>query len=237
MLAVDTAGERPMMSGFLALHHEELIARCAAKVAMRPMRQATDRQLRNGIPMFLAQLQRTLEAEERHEPTESLRISGPPGGQAGAVSEMGTSATVHGRQLLELGFSVDQVVHDYGDLCQAITDLAFEVDAPFAVAEFRTLNRCLDNSIASAVTAFSAERDRSLAAEKQAEASERFEGLLHSLRSSLATATYAVAAMELGNLPVAGPTGNVLKRSLMAMTERVGGPSLADLQRQSDERG
>jgi hypothetical protein len=29
----------------------------------------------------------------------------------------------------------------YGDLCQAITDLAFERDAPFAIPAFRTLNR------------------------------------------------------------------------------------------------
>ena len=50
-----------------------------------------------------------------------------------------------------LGYTADQVVHDYGDLCQAITDLAFERDAPFAVDEFRTLNRCLDNAIADAV--------------------------------------------------------------------------------------
>ncbi len=40
---------------------------------------------------------------------------------------------------MELGFSVDQVVHDYGDLCQAITDLAVERDAPFSVDQFRTL--------------------------------------------------------------------------------------------------
>lgn len=225
-----------MLSGFLAVHREELIARCAAKVAMRPLRQATELQLRNGIPMFLAQLQRTLEAEERHEALESLRISGPAGGEAAVVSEMGAAATVHGTQLLDLGFSVDQVVHDYGDLCQAITDLAFEIDAPFAVHEFRTLNRCLDNSIASAVSAFSAQRDLHVAAEMQAQATERIEALLHSLRSSLATATYAVAAMELGNLPVAGSTGSILKRSLASMTKQVGGPTLEDLQNESDRR-
>ncbi|WP_235835046.1 sensor histidine kinase [Piscinibacter terrae] len=39
-----------------------------------------------------------------------------------ALSEMGISAAAHGKQLLALGFTVDQVVHDYGDLCQAITD-------------------------------------------------------------------------------------------------------------------
>ena len=70
-----------MMSSFLADHREELIQRCAGKVAMRPKRLATDLQLKNGIPLFLAQLQRTLEAEEKHRPTESLRISGGPGGK------------------------------------------------------------------------------------------------------------------------------------------------------------
>src|SRR6478735_3468295 len=111
-----------MMSRFLADRRDDLIRRCAAKVAMRPRRQATEAQLHSGIPLFLAQLQRTLEAEERHEPTESLRISGAAGGDALSVSEMGVSATQHGRELLELGFSVDQVVHGYGDLCQAVTD-------------------------------------------------------------------------------------------------------------------
>jgi len=37
-------------------------------------------------------------------------------------------------QLLDLGFTVDQVAHDYGDPCQAITDLAVESGAPFAGA-------------------------------------------------------------------------------------------------------
>jgi hypothetical protein len=42
--------------------------------------------------------------------------------------------------LLEHGFTVEQVVHDYGDLCQAITELAFELEAPIETDEFRTLN-------------------------------------------------------------------------------------------------
>jgi hypothetical protein len=218
-----------MMSGFLATHREELVRRCVQKVSERPARHATEVQVRNGIPLFLAQLQRTLEAEEQQQPLESLRISGPPGGDSLFVSEMGVSASAHGKELLALGFSVDQVVHDYGDLCQAITDLAFELDAPFAVHEFRTLNRCLDNGIASAVTAFSSHRDLSLASERQVEAGERREGLRQALRSSLATATYAVAALEIGNLPISGSTGAILKRSLAAMTKQVGGPTVDEL--------
>jgi hypothetical protein len=122
------------------------------------------------------------------------------------------------------------VVHGYGDLCQAVTDLAFELDAPFTVSEFRTLNRCLDNGIASAVTAFSVQREAAVAAQTQAQASEDTEALIHFLRSSLATASYAVAALELGNLPLSGSTGRVLKKSLADLRDRLGGPSLEELQ-------
>ena len=216
-----------MMSTFVASHKGELIRRCAAKVGNRPRREATAEQLSNGVPHFLDQLQRTLEAEERQEPLESERISGTSGGQE--VSEMGVSAAMHGKYLLELGFSVDQVVHDYGDLCQAITDLAFELGTPIAVSEFRTLNRSLDNAIASAVSAFSLLRDQTAEARQHAEVNERVGTFMHELQSSLASATYAVAALQLGNLPVSGSTGNVLKRSLAAMRNQLGGPTLDEV--------
>jgi hypothetical protein len=218
-----------MMSNFLATHRDNLILRCAQKTAQRPLHQGTQRRTDSGIPLFIAQLQRTLDAEERHQPSESLRISGSAGGDALGASEMGASAAEHGKQLLDLGFSVDQVVHGYGDLCQAVTDLAFELDASFAVSEFRTLNRCLDNAIASAVTAFSDHRETSFVAQTKAEASEQVEALLHSLRSSVATASYAVTALEAGNLSVSGSTGRVLKHSLAALRRDLGGPSAEDL--------
>jgi hypothetical protein len=219
-----------MMSGFLLQNRDELIQRCADKVGMRPKREATQLQLSSGIPLFLAQLQRTLEAEERNQTVESVKISGASGGDFSTLSEMGLGAAVHGKQLMALGYTVDQVVHDYGDLCQAITDLAYERDAPFAVNEFRTLNRCLDNAIATAVSAFSAQRDASAAARQDAEMIERLHLAMFELRSSLATATYAVAALELGNLPMTGSTGSVLKRSLASMRRQVGGPSLEEVQ-------
>ena len=140
------------MHGFLSNNRDELIARCRQKVEQRPKRAATTQQLSKGIPLFLEQLTRTLSAEQADDNAESLRISGPSGGDMLALSEMGVTATAHGKELLEMGYAVDQVVHDYGDLCQSITDLAFERDVPFAVDEFRTLNRCLDNAIAGAVT-------------------------------------------------------------------------------------
>ena len=148
------------MHRFLADNRDELIARCKLKLAQRPHhRVASEAHFAKGVPMFLDQLIRTLAAETHNDGDASVKFSGPPGGDALALSEIGVSATAHGRALLNLGYTVNQVVNHYGDVCQAITDLAFERDAPFSVDQFRTLNRCLDNAIANAVTEFSFQRE------------------------------------------------------------------------------
>jgi hypothetical protein len=203
-----------MLSDFLIAHREQLIERCAAMVALRPHRQATEEQLRNGIPLFLTQLHATLLAEQGGRPFESLRLSGAPGGEHSRVSVIGQAATEHGKQLFDLGYTVDQVVHDYGDLCQVITKLATEKDTPIVVSEFATLNRCLDNAIAVAVAGFSKQRETSETENPSAtlDAQQCYE-----LKNCLASASYAVTALELGNLPMSGATGTILKKSLEAM--------------------
>ena len=206
------------MHSFLSNNRNELIARCKAKVSQRPQRGATPSQLANGIPMFLEQLTRTLLAEQEGDAAEGKRISGPAGGDSTALSEIGVTATAHGHELMELGYSVDQVVHDYGDLCQAITDLAVERDAPFSVDQFRTLNRCLDNAIAGAVTEFSAHREVSISRRQSDGENERLGVLVHELRNALQTATLAFAALETGTVPIGGSTGALMKRSLGALS-------------------
>ncbi len=209
-----------MMHVFLANNRSELIERCRAKVARRPARGATMQQLQNGVPIFLDQLIRTLQAEQTAQPMDGHRISGPSGGGA-SPSEIGKSAAEHGRELLTLGFSVDQVVHDYGDLCQAITDLAYERDAPFLIDEFRTLNRCLDNAIADAVTEFSYQRDFVLADRQAVQMNERLGFFAHELRNFLQTATLAYSAAKIGNLSLSGATGAVLGRSLDGLRDLI----------------
>jgi hypothetical protein len=136
---------------------------------------------------------------------------------------MGISAAHHGRQLSELGFTVDQVVHDYGDLCQSVTDLAFERDAPFTVDEFRTLNRCLDNAIAEAVSEFSFQRETSILAKRDAEENERAGAFAHELRNHLSTLSLAFTAAKTGNLSLSGATGAVLERSIRSLKNLVDG--------------
>ena len=210
-----------MLHLFLADNRDELIQRCIDKVAKRPRRNATEKQIRNGVPKFLEQLRRTLKAEQEIGAEAGKAISGKSGGDAAALSEMGVTAAAHGTTLLELGYTVDQVVHDYGDLCQAITDLAVERDEPFSVDEFRTLNRCLDNAIADAVTEFSSQRDASMEQQAYIDLNERLGFLMHELRNSLSVAMMAVTALEAGGLTVGGATGNVLKRGHSAMAKLI----------------
>ena len=222
-----------MLHSFLAINREDLLARCRQKVAQRPNRAPSPVQLANGIPLFLDQLTRTLQAEHSQETAESVRISGASGGRSPVLSEIGVTATVHGKELLEMGYSVDQVVHDYGDLCQAITELAFERDAPFEIGEFRTLNRCLDNAIADAVREFSVQREATLASLQSAEEGRRAGFLAHELRNALSAAMLALRALEVSNMPVNGATGAVLKRGLASMATLIA-QALREVQSRAD---
>ncbi len=206
------------MHSFLHDNRGELIARCQAKVAMRPQRAATLQQFANGIPMFLDQLTRTLLAEEAGNAAEGTLISGPAGGDATALSQIGVTATAHGNELMKLGLTIDQVVHAYGDLCQAISDLAIERQEPFSVDQFRTLNRCLDNAIADAVNEFSVRQLVDISSQHAASENERLGVLVHELRNSLQTATLAFAALESGTVAMGGSTGALMKRSLVTLS-------------------
>ena len=193
-----------------------MIHRCRLKVARRVTPKANAAELDHGIPSFLDQLIKTLQVEQSSEPMQSRRISGPSGGGP-AASEIAVTAALHGRELSQQGFTVDQVVHDYGDLCQAITDLAVERSVPIEIDEFRTLNRCLDNGIADAVTEYVFQRDSLLENKNVKALNEQLGFLAHELRNLVHTATLAVMAIKAGNVGTAGPTGALLDRSLIGM--------------------
>jgi signal transduction histidine kinase len=210
-----------MLHEFLSDQREELIARCEAKVFQRLQSDKTDARSEHGIPLFLDQLIKTLRFEQTSEPQMSRKVSGPAGGGPPILSELGETAARHGRELLDLGFTVEQVVHDYGDLCQAITDLAFETGVLIKIDEFRTLNRCLDNGIAVAVTEFNYRRDCSVADRQTDALNERLGMFAHELRNYLNVATLALSAIKSGNLNISGATGAVIDRSLVGMTNLI----------------
>jgi signal transduction histidine kinase len=127
---------------------------------------------------------------------------------------MGESANRHGGDLLRLGFTVAQVVHDYGGVCQAVTEIAHETKAPITADEFHTFNRCLDDAIAGAVTEYTRQREKVITSE----GTERMGELSHELRNALGGAMLAFQTLRTGTVGLGGATSSLLGRSL----ERLG---------------
>ena len=199
-----------MLQQFIALHRDEIIRRCKVKVAARSTLSPDAAVVDHGVPMFLDQLGDAL----GHEPVSSIEIS--------------NSAIQHGHDLLLQGFSVSQVVHSYGDVCQSITELAVHTDAPITIDEFRTLNRCLDDAIAGAVTEYGRARNQSTVEGENAREQQRLGFFAHELGNLINTGIIAFEILKAGNVGVGGSTGSVLHRSLMGLRTLVG-RSLAEL--------
>jgi hypothetical protein len=185
------------LSEFIGVHREELIRRCIAKVATRGTRGGTTgaaeatgarkTQGDHGVPLFLDQL------------VHELRD-----GQSN-TNEISKGAIKHGSNLLRQGFTVSEVVHDYGDVCQSVTDLAMETKAPIATEDFRTLNRCLDDAIAGAVT----EHARGQQVSRDGQSNE--------MRNLIHAAITAFEVIQTGTVGVGGTTGALVHRSLVGI--------------------
>jgi signal transduction histidine kinase len=195
-----------MLYEFIAANTTEIIVRTRAKVVARKAPVPTEDELRNGVPLFLRQL------------IDRLRLATLDS------HVMQESAALHGGELLAMGFSVSQVIHGYGDICQVITQLADETDTLITAAEFHTFNRCLDDAIAHAVSEYMRQRDESVAYEGM----ERLGTLAHELRNRLSAAMLSFTILQQGTVGIGGSTGSVLGRNLRALRDLVNN-SLADM--------
>jgi signal transduction histidine kinase len=193
-----------MLQEFITLNREEIVTRCRAKVAARSIPPPSEAEINHGVPLFLDQL------------VAMLRSGGT------STLEIDRSAGRHGHDLFFKGFTVSQVVHDYGDVCQTVTELALESNAPISTEEFRTLNRCLDEAIASAVTIYERESQQSRSERLTDRDNERMGFLIHELRNLVGTAVAAFEVLKSGNVGVAGSTGAVLDRSLTGLRDLIG---------------
>jgi hypothetical protein len=194
-----------MLHEFISANRDEIIARCRAKVATRSVPPPSKAEIDHGVPMFLDQL------------VDELRVGLSPN------LTITRTATTHGHDLLDQGFTVAQVVHDYGDVCQTITEMAVERTADISADDFRMLNRCLDDAIAGAVSQYTTEREQ-LIVGGSANPSAPTEVLVRELRIAIRTARLSLEAFRAGNVGITGSTGTLLQRSLMAaddVTERM----------------
>jgi signal transduction histidine kinase len=192
-----------MLHEFVTLNREEIVRRCRAKVATRSVPPPTKAEIDHGVLLFLEQL------------VDALRL-----GWSGSA-EIADSALLHGHDLLRQGFTVSQVVHDYGDVCQSITELAVELNATIGSDDFRMLNGCLDNAIAGAVSEYGREKNQITIDGGTDRENVRLGFFSHELRNLLNTALVAFEVVKSGNVGVGGSTGAVLHRSLLEARDLV----------------
>ncbi len=199
-----------MLQDFLISHRTELVRNCREKVAARFAPADTPDVVDHGVPLFIQQLIDALTSRP------SLPAgNGNPGVRTPFPPEIRRSAALHGAALLRRGFAIDQVVHDYGDVCQAITEMAVELGCDIQTDDFRILNGCIDNAIAGAVTAF-AEGHQAKIDNLEDERQERLSVLRADHSQLVEIAIQAFTAMRTGGLGMSGATGTLL---LHALTE------------------
>ncbi len=203
-----------MLHQFIEANRDLIIAATRSKAALRPSPPEETADLQAGIPLFLGQLMEVLRQDQVEGlPVHQKAVPGQAGDRSAPDDAIGQGAARHGRELLARGFNVSQVVHGYGDVCQAITELAVERGEEISGEEFHSLNRTLDIAIAESVTEFDRLRD---------EGSDRHEAVrlgqvAHELRNKLHTALLSFNVLRSGRVGIAGSTGAVLGRSLASL--------------------
>jgi hypothetical protein len=180
-----------LLAEFIDRHRDAILSRIKATSRLGRAGTLTEHTLQRGIPLFMEQIIDELGAERT------------------TAIAMRASATQHGRDRFADGFSVAQLVHDYGDLCQSITSLAVETDSTISAGDFQTLNRCLDNAIADAISSFT----HQVRTAKDGEALQ--------LRNLVYLIVEGFGALREGKVAVNGATGDSLHRSLLALSDLV----------------
>lgn len=190
-----------MLSEFISRHRQEILDLTRQKVLIRMAPRPTESEIEHGVPLFLDQLTDVLK-----EQSARGTVSDP---------QLGLTAAGHGGDRLRVGFTVDQLIHDYGDVCQAITELAVDLDTPISTDDFRTLNKCLDYAIARAVTEFERQRER----QQFERENERTGFMAHELRNLITTAKLTFHVLKQGRVAIGGSTGLVLERTLNSLAQ------------------
>jgi signal transduction histidine kinase len=197
-----------MLHEFVVDHRTEILARCHMKVIARYPSVPMDRAADYGVPVFLDQLLDTL----RHDRSATF---------GRGRSKISRSAVLDGNHMRHQGFTISQVVHHYGDICQAITELAMVTKATISADDFRILNGCLDEGIAGAITEYTRKPRQTAIDDESARGNERLGFLAHELRNLIHTALAAFEIIKAGNVGVTGSTGAILQRSLVSTRDLI----------------
>ena len=202
-----------MLKEFLQENRIEILALAEEKTLKLAGQLLSSEDLRRGLPVFYEHL------------IYFLKSHGEPFSRDNIIAD----AAEHGRELLHLKYTLSHVVHAYGAMCQAITELADSRKANISSKDFNDLNMCLDIAIASAVSEF---QFRSVQASEEREV-QHLGTLAHELRNALSSATVAAEMIKEGLVGTGGSTARVLRANLIRMRDLID-RSLSEVRMRAD---
>jgi hypothetical protein len=209
-----------MLKEFLQQNEADILALTETKTVELAGDHPSSDLLKRGLPSFYRQIIEVLDATDLS--------AGPPAKDVGAIAkaanrgdepamaiaagqpreaDLARSAGLHGLEMLRLGYTLSHVVHEYGAMCQAITETADRKKASIDVNEFHALNRCLDIAIAGAVTDYQSRKDsedRGLEGRRVAK----------DMRGTLVRVKAAFEAIQQGIVGTDGDTSRTLANNL-----------------------
>jgi signal transduction histidine kinase len=212
-----------MLNDFLLENQSKILAMTAKKTLDLTGVRPSSAQLAEGLPIFYKQVMNVLQYEQSHpapsvvnhavtvkaaDDSDELTIA-----KASAHpkdTQLVEAAARHGSELLRLGYTLSHVVHAYGAMCQAITELATTQKFTISSREFHDLNRCLDIAIAGAVTEFASNHK----ANEEHREIEHLGFLAHELRNALTSADISIELIKKGTVGFTGNTGRVFETSM-----------------------
>jgi hypothetical protein len=214
-----------MLNDFLLQNQATILALTERKTLELAGEHPSSDQLKQGLPIFYRQIIEVIRraaapgsppvkdkaaiasAADRGDEPAMAEAAGAP-----LEADLARSAGDHGREMLRLGYTLSHVVHAYGAMCQAITEIATEQEVAIGSSGFHALNRCLDVAIAGAVTNYDSFRKKS---EESGKNDNR--GVFTQMHNELMRAKVAFEAIQRGSVGVAGSTGQSLARCLFRL--------------------
>lgn len=209
-----------MLSKFLNQNKKEIIELCRSKVLTASDSKPTSALLEKGLPLFYDELIGVLDRSTATAGTLNDHSEVPIGSE---VIREGDAAA-HGKESLRLGYTISQVVHAYGAVCQSITEMAYSKSFSITSFEFHELNLSLDVAIAEAVT----EYEKTATEATSRKEVERLGFLIHEMGNSLVSASIAADMIKKGQVGNAGSTSKLLTDALDRMRNMINS-SLAEI--------
>jgi signal transduction histidine kinase len=193
-----------MLDSFIDANRSEIVGHCVQELQLRYPDRG-DEDLGYGFASFI------------DEVITALREDARDSNQTPNTTFGATTAAAHAIVRKRQGFDLSRVIHDYGLVCDSITELLHEHDERPSAREFQILNRCVDEAVSQAAEAFWSETHE----DDQQEKVERLAFLAHEIRNAVSSANMAFELIRYGRVAVDGRTAEVVQRGLARISTLV----------------